>query len=166
MPDPALFAEIGDAFEQGKAAMEANGSWLVPTHEAAGISLGIAPLPKGPAGQATSINPTGAVIYANTQEPGRRLGVRQVPRQPARPDQADGAARLAAGEQGSPRRAVRRVVRRREGPRRRARLRPHQAVVQGLQRVRDDAPDGARRERLHGAEQDRPRGDRRPSCRS
>jgi multiple sugar transport system substrate-binding protein len=69
MPDPALFAEIGDAFEQGKAAMEANGSWLVPTHEAAGITLGIAPLPKGPAGQATSINPTGAVIYANTKSP-------------------------------------------------------------------------------------------------
>jgi multiple sugar transport system substrate-binding protein len=69
MPDPALFAETGDAFEQGKAAMEANGSWLVPTHEAAGISLGIAPLPKGPAGQATSINPTGAVIYAKTKSP-------------------------------------------------------------------------------------------------
>jgi multiple sugar transport system substrate-binding protein len=69
MPDPALFAETGDAFEQGKAAMEANGSWLVPTHEAAGISLGIAPLPKGPAGQATSINPTGAVIYANSKSP-------------------------------------------------------------------------------------------------
>ena len=30
MPDPAIFAETGDAFEQGMAAMEANGSWLVP----------------------------------------------------------------------------------------------------------------------------------------
>lgn len=69
MPDPALFAEVGDAFEQGKAAMEANGSWLVPTHVAAGIDLGIAPLPKGPAGQATSINPTGTVVYANTKSP-------------------------------------------------------------------------------------------------
>ena len=69
MPDPALFAETGDAFEQGKAAMEANGSWLVPTHLAAGIDLGIAPLPKGPAGQATSINPTGAVVYARTKSP-------------------------------------------------------------------------------------------------
>ena len=69
MPDPALFAETGDAFEQGKAAMEANGSWLVATHQAAGISLGIAPLPKGPAGQATSINPTGAVVYAKTKNP-------------------------------------------------------------------------------------------------
>ena len=31
VPEPALFAETGDAFEQGQAAMEANGSWLVPT---------------------------------------------------------------------------------------------------------------------------------------
>ncbi|HKG55783.1 MAG TPA: sugar ABC transporter substrate-binding protein [Candidatus Limnocylindrales bacterium] len=69
MPDPALFAEVGDAFEQGKAAMEANGSWLVATHQAAGIDLGIAPLPKGPAGQATSINPTGAVVYAKSKNP-------------------------------------------------------------------------------------------------
>ena len=69
MPEPALFAETGDAFEQGKAAMEANGSWLVPTHLAAGIQLGIAPLPKGPAGQATSINPTGAVVFKGSKNP-------------------------------------------------------------------------------------------------
>jgi multiple sugar transport system substrate-binding protein len=70
VPDPALFAETGDAFEQGVAAMEINGSWLVPTHEAApGVKLGIAPLPKGPAGQATSVNATGAVIYKKTKSP-------------------------------------------------------------------------------------------------
>jgi multiple sugar transport system substrate-binding protein len=69
MPEPAVFAEVGDAFEQGKAAMEANGSWLVPTHLAAEIDLGIAPLPKGPAGQATSINPTGAVVYKGSKSP-------------------------------------------------------------------------------------------------
>jgi multiple sugar transport system substrate-binding protein len=69
MPEPAMFAEVGDAFEQGKAAMEANGSWLVPTHLAAGIDLGIAPLPKGPAGQATSINPTGAVVFKGSKNP-------------------------------------------------------------------------------------------------
>jgi multiple sugar transport system substrate-binding protein len=69
VPDPAIFAETGDAFEQGVAAMEINGSWLVPTHEAAGINLGIAPLPAGPAGKATSVNPTGAVVYANTDAP-------------------------------------------------------------------------------------------------
>jgi multiple sugar transport system substrate-binding protein len=69
MPEPALFAETGDAFEQGLAAMESNGSWLVPTHLAAGIDLGVAPLPKGPAGRFTSVNPTGAVVYKNTKSP-------------------------------------------------------------------------------------------------
>ena len=49
--------------------MEINGSWLVPTDEAAGLDFGIAPLPKGPAGAATSVNPTGAVIYKNTESP-------------------------------------------------------------------------------------------------
>ena len=69
MPTPDVFAEVGDAFEQGVAAMESNGSWLVPTHLAAGIDLGIAPLPAGPAGDATSINPTGAVVSAGTDNP-------------------------------------------------------------------------------------------------
>ena len=59
----------GDAFENGQAAMEANGSWLVPTHEAAGIDFGVAPLPKGPAGQATSVNPSGVVVYKGTKSP-------------------------------------------------------------------------------------------------
>ena len=69
MPDPAVSAETGDAFEQKQAAMEANGSWLVPTHQAAGINLGIAPLPKGPAGRFTSVNPTGAVVYKGSKNP-------------------------------------------------------------------------------------------------
>ena len=69
MADPALFAETGDAFEQGKAAMESNGSWLVPTHEAAGLDFGIAALPKGPAGRFTSVNPTGAVVYKGSKAP-------------------------------------------------------------------------------------------------
>jgi multiple sugar transport system substrate-binding protein len=69
MAEPALFAETGDAFEQGKAAMESNGSWLVPTHTAAGFDFCIAPLPKGPAGRFTSVNPTGAVVYKGTKAP-------------------------------------------------------------------------------------------------
>jgi multiple sugar transport system substrate-binding protein len=59
----------GDAFENGQAAMEADGSWLVPTHQAAGINFGVAPLPKGPAGQATSVNPSGVVLYKGTKSP-------------------------------------------------------------------------------------------------
>jgi len=69
MPDASITDALGDAFEQGQAAMESNGSWLVATHEAAGLDFGIAPLPKGPAGQATSINPTGAVVYKGTKNP-------------------------------------------------------------------------------------------------
>jgi multiple sugar transport system substrate-binding protein len=69
MPDASITDALGDAFEQGQAAMESNGSWLVATHQAAGLDFGIAPLPKGPAGQATSINPTGAVIYKNSKNP-------------------------------------------------------------------------------------------------
>jgi multiple sugar transport system substrate-binding protein len=69
MPDAAITDALGDAFEQGQAAMEANGSWLVATHQAAGLDFGIAPLPKGAAGQATSINPTGAVVYKNSKSP-------------------------------------------------------------------------------------------------
>jgi multiple sugar transport system substrate-binding protein len=69
MADPAVFADTGDAFEQGLAAMESNGSWLVGTHTAAGIDFGVAPLPKGPAGRFTSVNPTGAVVYKGTKSP-------------------------------------------------------------------------------------------------
>lgn len=69
MPPADITLQLGDAFEQGVAAMESNGSWLVPTHLAAGIDLGIAPLPAGPAGQATSVNPTGAVVSASTDDP-------------------------------------------------------------------------------------------------
>ena len=69
LPEPALFAEAGDAFEQGLAAMEINGSWLVATHTAAGIDFGIAPLPSGSAGRFTSVNPTGAVVYKKTKSP-------------------------------------------------------------------------------------------------
>ena len=69
MPDPAV-AETGDAFEQGQAAMEANGSWLVADRTSPpGIDFGIAPLPKGPAGRFTSVNPTGAVVFKGTKAP-------------------------------------------------------------------------------------------------
>ena len=69
LAEPAIFADLGDAFEQGLAAMEVNGSWLVPTHQAAGIDLGIAPIPSGPSGRFTTVNPTGAVVYKGTKAP-------------------------------------------------------------------------------------------------
>ncbi|MGD0122077.1 MAG: sugar ABC transporter substrate-binding protein [Candidatus Limnocylindrales bacterium] len=69
MAQPVPGGAAGDLFENGQAAMEANGSWLVPTHEAAGIDFGVAPLPRGPAGQATSVNPSGVVVYKGTKSP-------------------------------------------------------------------------------------------------
>jgi multiple sugar transport system substrate-binding protein len=69
LAEPAIFAETGDAFEQGLAAMEINGSWLVPTDQAANLDFGIAPIPKGPAGRFTSVNPTGVVVYKSTKAP-------------------------------------------------------------------------------------------------
>ncbi len=69
MPDASITDALGDAFEQGQAALVADGSWLVATYQATGINFGIAPLPKGPTGQATSINPTGAVVYKGTKNP-------------------------------------------------------------------------------------------------
>ena len=69
LAEPAIFAETGDAFEQGLAAIEVNGSWLVPTLQAAGIDFGIAPIPGGPAGRFTSVNPTGVVVYKSTKSP-------------------------------------------------------------------------------------------------
>ncbi len=69
MPDPAVSAETGDAFEQGQAAMAANGSWNVATFDAAGFDYGVAPLPSGPAGRFTSVNPTGAVVFKGSKAP-------------------------------------------------------------------------------------------------
>ena len=69
LAEPAIFAGSGDAFEQGLAAMEINGSWLVATDQAAGLDFGIAPIPAGPAGRFTSVNPTGAVVYKGTKSP-------------------------------------------------------------------------------------------------
>ena len=83
MADPALFAETGDAFEQGLAAMEMNGSWLVPTLEAAGIPLGIAPLPEGPGRRrphrSTRPAPSSARPASHRRRPGRWRSTWRVP---------------------------------------------------------------------------------------
>ena len=107
----------------------------------------------------------GAVVYKGTKNPDAAWEFVKYLASPAAQDAAHGAQGVAAGEQGGPRRAVRDVVRRRAGPRRRDRLRPAQAVVQGLQRVDDRAPGRARHERLQRAEQDGQAGAHRRRCR-
>ena len=83
LAEPAVFAETGDAFEQGLAAMEINGSWLVPTDTAAGLDFGIAAMP-GRSGRTVHVGqPDRRGRLQGNQVPGRRLGVHQVPR-PAR----------------------------------------------------------------------------------
>ena len=70
--------------------MEINGSWLVPTHEAAGIPLGIAPLPKGPAGRAT-IGQRDRRRHQQGQQVARGgLGAGEVPGEPRGPGEDDG----------------------------------------------------------------------------
>ena len=139
MPEPAMFAEIGDAFEQGKAAMEANGSWLVPTHTAAGKDLGfefgIAPLPKGPAGRFTSVNPTGAVVYKGTKAPDAAWEFVKYLASPAAQEQLmqlhaslPVSKEVLAGPYAT-------LVPGRRGVRGEPRLREAQAVVRRLQRV-------------------------------
>ena len=49
--------------------MAANGSWNVATFDAAGFDYGVAPLPSGPAGRFTSVNPTGAVVFKGSKAP-------------------------------------------------------------------------------------------------
>lgn len=69
LEQPSPTAGSGDLFDSGQAAMAAEGSWLVPTYTTDGIDFGVAPLPKGPAGLATSIDPTGLVVYKGTKSP-------------------------------------------------------------------------------------------------
>ena len=121
-PDPAIFAETGDAFEQGVAAMEINGSWLVPTHEAAGLDFGSRHCRRarraGDVGQ-----PDGGGRLQGHAVARGGVGARQVPRQPRGPGEDHGAQGVGAGQQGDPQHDLRERLRRCAGLRRRARLR-------------------------------------------
>lgn len=52
----------GDPFLAGVAAMTTIGHWVVPGYSEVDFKWDIAPMPKGPAGQATSVNSAGFVI--------------------------------------------------------------------------------------------------------
>jgi multiple sugar transport system substrate-binding protein len=70
MPNPATAGEYGgDLFQSGVAAMTTIGHWAVPGYVQSGINFGVAPLPKGPAGQATSVNSAGFVVSNKSQNP-------------------------------------------------------------------------------------------------
>lgn len=68
MPTPTTSGEFGfDLFQSGMAAMTTIGHWAVPGYVQAGINFDAAPMPKGPAGQATSVNSAGFVISKNSK---------------------------------------------------------------------------------------------------
>ena len=69
LAQPSPTASSGDLFDAGQAAMAAEGSWVVATYLNDGIDFGVAPLPKGPSGEATSIDPLGVVVYKGTKSP-------------------------------------------------------------------------------------------------
>ena len=82
MPDPAVSAETGDAFEQAQAAMEANGSWLVATFEAAGPRLRRRAAAQGAGGAGHLGQPDRRRRLQGLEGARRGLGVREVPRGP------------------------------------------------------------------------------------
>jgi len=70
VPNPDEAQEYGgDAFLGGAAAMDTMGHWAVNDRLAAGLNMGVAPLPAGPAGRATSVNSAGFVASKDGKYP-------------------------------------------------------------------------------------------------
>jgi multiple sugar transport system substrate-binding protein len=70
VPKPTTSGEYGgDLFQSKIAAMIPMGHWAVPGYVQAGIKMGVAPMPKGPQGQATSVNSAGFVIAKDSKNP-------------------------------------------------------------------------------------------------
>ena len=70
IPAPSTSGEYGDDLFQSKvAAMTTIGHWAVPGYTAAGLNMGVAPMPQGPNGRATSVNSAGFVVSSKTAHP-------------------------------------------------------------------------------------------------
>ncbi len=70
MPDTTTVAQFGgDPFQAGAAAMTTIGHWAVPGYNAVKFKWDVAPMPKGPAGQATSVNSAGFVVAQGSKHP-------------------------------------------------------------------------------------------------
>ncbi len=69
-PDTTTAGEYGgDPFLAGVAAMTTIGHWAVPGYAEASFKWDVAPMPKGPAGQATSVNSAGFVVGKASKNP-------------------------------------------------------------------------------------------------
>ncbi|MCX6072279.1 MAG: sugar ABC transporter substrate-binding protein [Chloroflexi bacterium] len=70
MPDTTTAAQFGgDPFQAGAAAMTSIGHWAVPGYNAVNFKWDVAPMPKGPAGPATSVNSAGFVVAQGSKHP-------------------------------------------------------------------------------------------------
>jgi multiple sugar transport system substrate-binding protein len=70
MPDTTTAAQFGgDPFQAGAAAMTTIGHWAVPGYNTVSFKWDVAPMPKGPAGAATSVNSAGFVVAQGSQHP-------------------------------------------------------------------------------------------------
>jgi multiple sugar transport system substrate-binding protein len=63
VPDANTISQYGgDLFQAKVAAMTPIGHWAVPGYNTGGFKYDVAPMPKGPAGRATSVNSAGFVV--------------------------------------------------------------------------------------------------------
>jgi multiple sugar transport system substrate-binding protein len=70
VPNPNDAQEYGgDPFAAAAAAMTPIGHWAVPGYLAAGLNMGVAPMPAGPTGRATSVNSAGFVAAKDGKHP-------------------------------------------------------------------------------------------------
>jgi multiple sugar transport system substrate-binding protein len=69
-PDSPTAEEYGgDPFLAGVAAMTTIGHWAVPGYAEVNFKWDVAPMPKGPSGQATSVNSAGFVVGKSSKNP-------------------------------------------------------------------------------------------------
>jgi len=69
-PDANTIGQYGfDLFQAGVAAMTPMGHWAVPGYNTGGFKYDVAPMPRGAAGQATSVNSAGFVVAKASKHP-------------------------------------------------------------------------------------------------
>jgi len=70
MPTPDQAAQYGyDLFQSGNVAMWPIGHWALNDYRSVSFKFDVAPMPKGPAGQATSVNSAGFVVSKKSKNP-------------------------------------------------------------------------------------------------
>jgi multiple sugar transport system substrate-binding protein len=70
MPDTVAAGEYGyDLLQAGVVAMWPHGHWAMPAYKDVKFQWDVAPMPTGPAGQATSVNSAGFVVAKDSKHP-------------------------------------------------------------------------------------------------